>query len=743
MEEEMIIKSKKEESAHYANAKKMKRAAKAVTPEDAKQPRMTNFFAKNSCSEGAVQNVTAESNGTSEEPPAETSPSTSHPQNERRRKFKQDWCKLLTWLKFDHSTGIAICEICSSFPGIVDHASKIVKGFSGPFKLETFKKHGQSLQHNKCIKAKHALLAAEATPLPACVKKMDQGVFNHMKVLFNVAYYIAKHNKPYTDFKGLLELTEKLGVAAREEYANDKRCKEFISHIATVIRKELICELKKAKYVSLMLDESTNKGGVEELILYVRYIKNNGIKEVFLSVLPLEMATADGYLEAITKELKTHGLSDWLFSNKLIGIGTDGAASMIGAEDGLVQKVRRNLSHVIGIHCVAHRLNLSVLSSVKEGKCIDDLDSVLKKLYQFYQQSPKRMRQLKQVAESFHEKIQNFQYLHNIRWVSSKVGALSALVKDWKCVTVHLESVAAEKDSASAVARGLLKKLTDFKFVHMLHFLLDYLEIIKNLSLLFQREELFLSTIELHVKNTICSLKSLKDVPKQHEERFLTGASLKGQYQDVQLHGLGNTATSLIQNEKEKMIQHGAKYLEERFLIQRNIERSTAVFDTFAWPSGKALQDYGVDDITALAQHFQKQLSAPEMHEKSMHAIHNEWYEFKVLGKGKKLCELLDLSLSNTDRFPVLGNLLSIVSVLPVSTACCERGFSLMNLVKNKFRSLMQQESLGDLLMTNMNGPSVKDFDPVKAIDHWYSNCKRTRHIHGHKKPSEKKMTLH
>jgi hypothetical protein len=86
--------------------------------------------------------------------------------------------------------------------------------------------------------------------------------------------------------------------------------------------------------------------------------------------------------------------------------------------------------------------------------------------------------------------------------VASKVGALSALVKDLKCVTVHLESLAAEKDSVSAVAKGLLQKFTDFKFIHMLHFLLDYLGILKNLSLLFQREQLFVSTIELHLKNT-------------------------------------------------------------------------------------------------------------------------------------------------------------------------------------------------------------------------------------------------
>jgi hypothetical protein len=66
------------------------------------------------------------------------------------------------------------------------------------------------------------------------------------------------------------------------------------------------------------------------------------------------------------------------------------------------------------------------------------------------------LRKLKQVAESLQTSILKFQYLHNVRWAASEVRALSALVKDWKCVTVHLESFAARKDSAFAVAKGLL-----------------------------------------------------------------------------------------------------------------------------------------------------------------------------------------------------------------------------------------------------------------------------------------------
>lgn len=45
------------------------------------------------------------------------------------------------------------------------------------------------------------------------------------------------------------------------------------------------------------------------------------------------------------------------------------------------------------------------------------------------------------------------------------------------------------------------------------------------------------------------------------------------------------------------------------------------------------------------------------------------------------------------------------VPVLFVLSVCHERGFSSMNLVKNKYRLSLQEENTRDLLMRNMNGP--------------------------------------
>jgi hypothetical protein len=51
----------------------------------------------------------------------------------------------------------------------------------------------------------------------------------------------------------------------------------------------------------------------------------------------------------------------------LTSTGSNGAARMAGRENGLLKKTIQNLSHVMCIDCVAHTLNLSILSAIKGG----------------------------------------------------------------------------------------------------------------------------------------------------------------------------------------------------------------------------------------------------------------------------------------------------------------------------------------------------------------------------------------
>jgi hypothetical protein len=45
---------------------------------------------------------------------------------------------------------------------------------------------------------------------------------------------------------------------------------------------------------------------------------------------------------------------------------------------------------LISTHCIAQKLNLAVLNSIKDVPFVSEIETVVKKLYTFYQNSPKR-----------------------------------------------------------------------------------------------------------------------------------------------------------------------------------------------------------------------------------------------------------------------------------------------------------------------------------------------------------------
>ena len=227
----------------------------------------------------------------------------------------------MPWLDYNPQTNTAKCSTCVEFPNLSDPTSKIIKGFSGPFKLETFKKHEKSNQHMRCADALRARRNPEAAPIVKSIMKADEVMLNHLKTVFNCAYYIAKKNKPFSDISDLLVLLHKCDVNILPEYKNRKACKEFIHHISSTVQNDLIQNIMQSDFLSLLLDSSTDISGEEQNILYVRYLKEGHIEESFLSLLPLENISSDGYLNAIKEQLKSLNLSELLTGEKLVGVG--------------------------------------------------------------------------------------------------------------------------------------------------------------------------------------------------------------------------------------------------------------------------------------------------------------------------------------------------------------------------------------------------------------------------------------
>ena len=73
-----------------------------------------------------------------------------------------------------------------------------------------------------------------------------------------------------------------------------------------------------------------------------------------------------------------------------------------GDKDGVIGLLKSTLPWVIYIWCVAHRLELSLKDALK-GTVFDDVDDVLLRLYYLYENSPKKLRQLRDLHRIYDE----------------------------------------------------------------------------------------------------------------------------------------------------------------------------------------------------------------------------------------------------------------------------------------------------------------------------------------------------
>lgn len=71
---------------------------------------------------------------------------------------------------------------------------------------------------------------------------------------------------------------------------------------------------------------------------------------------------------------------------------------MSGLKTGLAARLKNNAQDtcMLSIHCLAHRLELSLKDSVKkvQNKLYDKAETLLMGLYYFYKKSPKQKKQL-------------------------------------------------------------------------------------------------------------------------------------------------------------------------------------------------------------------------------------------------------------------------------------------------------------------------------------------------------------
>ena len=389
------------------------------------------------------------------------------------------------------------CDLCVKYVSRVRNLRSFtpiwVTG-STSVKKDSVKKHANGEAHLMAVDMKENLGATkfnekivESSPIGPGLAKMAESDKEKMRVCFNTVYYLAKLERPFGDFPQLLSLQQKNGVKQFENYNNDRAAANFYDAIGKTMKDDLVKDLVDAKYYSLLTDGSMDSGCLElELNIYVLFLNRSGRAQVkFYGIESPDHANAVGLKDAVELAFTRVGITD--FTSNLFGLNVDGASVNTGIHGGLGALLRQSADWLIVVHCFNQRLELAAQDAFK-GTFFDEVDTMLTKLFYFYQKSPKRLREFSEVFEKSVPKPAN---AGGTRWTDHKMRALNIVLQNYGVFITHLESLARtdSQDIKRAEILGFVNKWRYAKFPLYISMHLDVLQPLKVLSVGMQKEE--------------------------------------------------------------------------------------------------------------------------------------------------------------------------------------------------------------------------------------------------------------
>nr|XP_033965204.1 zinc finger protein 862-like isoform X2 [Pseudochaenichthys georgianus] len=641
----------------------------------------------------------------------------------RKRTFIETWKTQFPWVRCVDD--IMFCEVCREYPSIADHSSKLYEGVTGSKRIETLQSHESSKYHLLCIQRKEVTEKGTG-PMFVALKKQAENMDDQLKPMFNTAFYVAKQKLPFRSFEGLIELQEKNGIKMPTQYRNDKGCKAFVQAIAEVEKDRVSEDLKASRFFALMGDGSTDISVTEQENVYVRYVKDGLPATEFIDIMAVKSADANGVLAALLEALHHVDLTDGDIKKKIIGCTFDGASVNQGAKGGVIVKLRELLGHVlISIWCAPHKLELSLLDATKATDFIDIVEKGVDPIYRFYYGSGKRRREVNAISAVIDEDPVYFSAPCGTRWMASRLRAYKAVIKNYNSVILHMEEASNRKTDEGAKCVGYLKVLKSAKFVDGLHFMVDVLEVLANVSLAFQSNDLFIYDVDVKLCEARIKLEGLKHNRGDVYTAYM--ATCKDGKFDSKNNGhiTSLKGTGIPETVKNSFLENCVKFLEKRFSFLKDTPFSDFhVLDPRNIPRSDAqLATYGDVQVMNMVTHFESVLSEEEVTN-----IPRQWPALKARLKYRQRQPAKEvISDLLTENHPDVKDVLVLVYMmvtLSPSSAAVERGFSLMNLIKTSRKSQMTNETLGSLMRVSHITTTVAGFDPEPAIQKWKTSAK-------------------
>ncbi|XP_078670963.1 zinc finger protein 862-like [Branchiostoma floridae x Branchiostoma belcheri] len=663
----------------------------------------------------------------------------------RKRTFQEDWRDDYDFVGYDSAAHIMYCTTCRLVPQKAK-GNSLFHGVTGDsIRRRTLRIHAGTQAHRDCQAARDAQQNPQEAPIACALHNMDNATKEKLIKLFNIAYFIAREEASFTMFPKLVRLHALNGLNLGLTYRNDQACRTFVSTIGQCMYEELVGKIQSARFFSIMSDSSMDRSILDQELIYITYLEEGLPVTHLVNIVTLQHAHSDGILEAILSGLENVSVTRNDLSRRLVGFGSDGASVMQGVQNGVAVKLREICPSLVSIWCVAHRLELTALDTVKHVPLLSELKDTLKAIHKHYTYSAKATRELKSLGEALGTKVVKPGNVSGCRWLPHMCRALEALVTNYRAIVVYFENLANDLNHAEASvkmrgrAKVVHKSLTKYKMVKFVHVMLDVLQELKVVSLLFQKDGLSLQDVTDGLHQVAIALVQMQMTPGPKLQKFLddVGPWPARMYMDVALTR-GERDDEAIRIVKDTLIDDFNSFLTVRFgnLEGGIFKAAETLFNHTSWPDldgeGEDLATFGVAELNIFMTHFHHILN--ECNDfTSEDATRQEWQELKVVVQRHFMHvrprilwqRLMQGLVGRPDQFTNIQVLLEVYMVFPMNSACCERGFSCVNRVKSDWRSSLSNDMLNYLLQISIHGP--EEYNTEAAVTKWWAGGRRAR----------------
>lgn len=680
------------------------------------------------------------------------------PKTPNFKKFKHKWLNGTNWwLSFAESEGM-YCLVCKKHQ--MKHPQNQRDVFANTpsvrFKVDAINTHVNSKLHTVALQ--NELLQQVSVFHKEVTKKAEVNT-SVLEQVFSSAYFLMKEFIANRKLIPVLNFIQKIFQVDALQYFQHRSARsqtEIFLTLGDAMKEEVLKKARTANAFGLLTDEVADISVKENLVTFIQFFDRELEETVtkFLSCKNIMEKYSAADAESITNLLLEEMENDSLDIANLTGFTSDGASVMVGKKSGVAARLRDLNPVLINIHCVCHRLALSCADSNESINYIKNVETILRQLWQLFDNSPKKMAVFLDIQEKM-KKIKMGSKARKLvgkrlkkacrtRWLSLE-ASVKAVFEEYEILLHTLSSL--EKNDAAAC--GLLKKLKTLKFLGVIYILRDILPILADLSRHFQRDSLNFSAISPLVQLAKDKLRSLLDGNKPIESLRSDIDSLTNMCTEITMSKKdSDELSSLFKNYVNALIVN----IERRFEDSSAVVSSLSVFDPSMVPKSEDLgfKEYGQEQIRTLGHHFYQEKPEDEMNQQ-VEKLLTEWQGMKyhindylkksmpesVKDRTAKVTQtewLLTQLLRNENLvcfFPGLVYLAEVALSLPVSNAWPERGASALKNVKTKQRNLLGNQMLEAILQVCINGPSADSADGQslvkQAVQTWVKAKNRRR----------------